>query len=113
MTAAAAMPLPVGEVSTAGVPRPLAQALAAELVLASSMLADLAYDLGSDGATLRRHMASLQRIDHITQIQLAIADLLRTSNGSDGDIAQVTLQDMADRLRAFLAGGPRPASEAS
>jgi hypothetical protein len=103
VTAAAAMPLPVGEVSTAGVPRPLAQALAAELVLASSMLADLAYDLGSDGDTLRRHMASLQRIDHITQMQLAIAELLRTGDG-DGDIGQVTLQDMADRLRAFVAG---------
>ncbi|MEG8038406.1 hypothetical protein QP166_03260 [Sphingomonas sp. LR60] len=102
MTAMAAMPMPDGEVPTAGVPRPLAQALAAELVLASSMLADLAYDLGSDDATLRRHMASLQRIDHITQIQLAIADLLRTSRGADSDIAQVTLQDMADRLRTFL-----------
>ncbi|MEH3105293.1 MAG: hypothetical protein PGN12_15510 [Sphingomonas phyllosphaerae] len=103
MTAAAALPSPEGEVPAGGVPRPLAQALAAELVLASSMLADLAYDLGSDGATLRRHMASLQRIDHITQIQLAIADLLRTSNGAADDIGQVTLQDMADRLRAFVA----------
>jgi hypothetical protein len=105
MTATAAMPMPDGEVPTAGVPRPLAQALAAELVLASSMLADLAYDLGSDSATLRRHMASLQRIDHITQIQLAIADLLRTSDGAADDIGQVTLQDMADRLRAFVADG--------
>ncbi|GAA4212430.1 hypothetical protein GCM10022253_01880 [Sphingomonas endophytica] len=102
MTAAAATLPADGSASAGGVPRPLAQALAAELVLASRMLADLAYDLGSDGATLRRHMASLQRIDHITQIQLAIADLLRTSNGADGDIAQVTLQDMADRLRTFL-----------
>ncbi|WP_037487923.1 hypothetical protein [Sphingomonas phyllosphaerae] len=102
MSAAAGLPLPMGTAAAAGVPRPLAQALAAELVLASSMLAELAYDLGSDGDTLRRHMASLQLIDHITQIQLAIADLLRTSNGADGDIGQVTLQDMADRLRAFL-----------
>ncbi len=102
MTAATAT-RPVEGVSAGGVPRPLAQALAAELVLASSMLADLAYDLGSDGATLRRHMASLQRIDHITQIQLAIADLLRTSDGGADDIGQVTLQDMADRLRTFLA----------
>ncbi|WP_341209105.1 hypothetical protein [uncultured Sphingomonas sp.] len=104
MSAAAGLPLPTGRAATAGVPRPLAQALAAELVLASSMLADLAYDLGSDGDTLRRHMASLQRIDHVTQMQLAIADLLRTSDGADGDIGQVTLQDMADRLRTFLAG---------
>lgn len=93
-----------GIVAAAGVPRPLAQALAAELVLASGMLADLAYDLGSDGDTLRRHMASLQRIDHITQIQLAIADLLRDGENG-GDIGQVTLQDMADRLRRFVEGG--------
>ncbi|KTT68843.1 hypothetical protein [Sphingomonas endophytica] len=99
------MSAPAGEfVAAAGVPRPLARALAAELVLASSMLADLAYDLGSDGDTLRRHMGSLQRIDHITQIQLAIAELLRDSD-TGGDIGQVTLQDMADRLRAFLAEG--------
>lgn len=106
MSAAAGHPLPSGGMPPAGVvSRPLAQALAAELVLASTMLADLAYDLGSDGDTLRRHMASLQRIDHITQMQLAIADLLRAANETDGDgdIGQVTLQDMADRLRAFVA----------
>ena len=91
-----------GGMAVAGaIPRPLAQALAAELVLASGMLADLAYDLGSDGDTLRRHMASLQRIDQVTQMQLAVADLLRS--GADvPDVAGVTLQDMADRLRAFL-----------
>lgn len=103
MSAAAGQPLPIGDGATGAVPRPLAHALAAELVLASGMLADLAYDLGSDGDTLRRHMASLQRIDHVTQMQLAIADLLR-GVGADGDIGQVTLQDMADRLRASVAG---------
>lgn len=93
-----------GQVVAAGhLPRPLAQALAAELVLASGMLADLAYDLGSDGDTLRRHMGSLQRIDHVTQMQLAIADLLRSANDTTPDIGQVTLQDMADRLRKFVA----------
>lgn len=103
MSAPAAASLSAAPLPAAGVPRPLAQALAAELVLASTMLADLAYDLGSDGDTLRRHMASLQRIDHVTQMQLAIADLLRDADGIGG-IEQVTLQDMADRLRAFTAG---------
>ncbi len=103
MSAPAAASLSAASLPAAGVPRPLAQALAAELVLASTMLADLAYDLGSDGDTLRRHMASLQRIDHVTQMQLAIADLLRDADGIGG-IEQVTLQDMADRLRAFTAG---------
>ncbi len=104
MSAAAELaPHPEGMTAGAGVTRPLAKALAAELVLASSMLADLAYDLGSDGDTLRRHMASLQRIDHVTQMQLAIAELLRGDDASNGDIRGVTLQDMADRLRAFVA----------
>ena len=54
---------------------PLAEAMGEELLLASRMLADLAYELGSDATTLRKHMTGLQKIDHITQIQLAIVDL--------------------------------------
>jgi hypothetical protein len=76
---------------------PLARALADELVLASQMLCDLSYELGSDEATLRRHMASLQTIDHVTQIQLAIANLLR--DGPAASVADVTLADMAQRLQ--------------
>lgn len=99
------MSAPTGPLTSAGaLPRPLAHALAAELVLASGMLAELAYDLGSDGETLRRHMSSLQRIDHVTQIQLAIADLLRNADDGSASVDTVTLQDMADRLRASLAG---------
>jgi hypothetical protein len=81
---------------------PLADALADELVLASRMLNDLAYDLGSDEATLRRHMASLQKVDHITQIQLAVADLLRNRDETDTRLAGVTLEGMAERLRAAM-----------
>lgn len=99
------MTAPTGPITRAGtVPPSLAHALAAELVLASGMLAELAYDLGSDGETLRRHMSSLQRIDHVTQIQLAIAELLRNAVAGDAGVDAVTLQDMADRLRASLAG---------
>lgn len=83
--------------------RPLALALAEELVFASNMLNDLAFDLGSNGETLRRHMASIQRIDYVTQIQLAVAGLLRIDGPTDADLGTVTLQDMADRLRATLA----------
>lgn len=79
-------------------PGALAGALADELVLASKMLGELAYDLGSDDVTLRRHMASLQKVDHITQIQLAIADLLRHRDG-ESRLAGITLEDMALRLR--------------
>lgn len=84
-------------------PGALAGALADELVLASKMLNDLAYDLGSDEVLLRRHMASLQKVDHITQIQLAVADLLRHRDG-DSHLAGITLEDMAFRLRQAMAG---------
>lgn len=81
----------------------MADALAEELVLASRMLADLAFDLGSDDATLRRHMASLQKIDHVTQIQLAIADLLRHGSDDATCLDRLTLDDMADRMRRSLS----------
>jgi hypothetical protein len=83
---------------------PLAAALADELVRASTMLADLAYDLGSDEVTLRRHLSSLQQIDRVTQMQLAIADLLRGHAEGEGDeaLAAVTLEDMGQRLRLAL-----------
>ncbi|MEH3047794.1 hypothetical protein [Sphingomonas adhaesiva] len=98
------MTAPTGPLTAqAAVPRALAQALAAELVQASNMLADLAYDLGSDQDTLRRHMASLQRIDHVTQMQLAIADLLRTPDEMAENVAHVTLEDMAVRLKGALS----------
>ncbi len=98
------MTAPAGPITAqAAVPRALAQALAAELVQASNMLADLAYDLGSDQDTLRRHMASLQRIDHVTQMQLAIADLLRVPDDMAANVAHVTLEDMAVRLKGALS----------
>ena len=56
----------------------LAHALADELVELTRSLADLAYELGSDPDTLRRHMVSIQAVDRITQSQLAIADILRS-----------------------------------
>jgi hypothetical protein len=89
--------------SGGAIARPLALALAEELVFASNELNELAYDLGSNGETLRRHMASIQRIDYVTQIQLAVATLLRVDGASDTDLGVVTLQDMVDRLRATLA----------
>lgn len=81
---------------------PLAEALGEELLLASHMLADLAYELGSDETTLRKHMTGLQRIDHITQIQLAIVDLLRNQGKGGDPLAGVTLAEMADRLRSAM-----------
>lgn len=82
-----------------------AHALADELVLASQLLADLAYDLGGDADTLRRHMTSIQAIDKITQMQLAIADLLRTGRCDAETLAALPLQDMVDRL--IVAMGAR------
>lgn len=85
------------------VPRALADALADELVRATARLGDLAYDLGSDDETLRRHMASIQAIDLVTQTQLAVADVLRATAAVDERIAGVTLEDVAGRLRAAMA----------
>lgn len=79
-----------------------ANALAEELVIASRLLGDLAYDLGSDEATLRRHMTSIQAIDRITQMQLAIADLLRARRFDADALAALPLQEMVDRLMNVL-----------
>ena len=77
---------------------PMGDALADELVRASRILGDLAYDLGSDEATLRRHLTGLQSIDHVTQILLNLASVLRGGDGQD-QLAEVTLEDMLARLR--------------
>ncbi len=84
--------------------RALGQALADELVLASQMLADLAYDLGSDPATLRRHLTSIQEIDRVTQMQLAIAELLRAGSDTDAGVRAITLEDMRERITLRLGG---------
>lgn len=77
---------------------PMGDALADELVRASRILGDLAYELGSDEATLRRHLTGLQSIDHVTQILLNLASVLRGGDGQD-QLAEVTLEDMLARLR--------------
>ncbi|WP_343526042.1 hypothetical protein [Sphingomonas sp.] len=86
-----------------GIGQDLAQALAEELVELTRSLAELAYDLGSDSDTLRRHMESIQSIDRITQAQLAIADILRSSAPIAERIDGVTLEKLAHRLRERMA----------
>lgn len=81
----------------------LAQALADELVELTHSLAELAYELGSDPDTLRRHMVSIQSVDRITQAQLAIADILRSDAPTASRIDGVTLETLAARLRHRLA----------
>lgn len=81
----------------------LARALADELVDLTRSLADLAYELGSDPDTLRRHMVSIQDVDRITQSQLAIADILRSDAPVSARIDGVTLETLADRLRTRMA----------
>ncbi|GAM00466.1 MULTISPECIES: hypothetical protein [Sphingomonas] len=81
----------------------LARALADELVELTRSLADLAYELGSDPDTLRRHMVSIQAVDRITQSQLAIADILRSDAPVAARIDGVTLETLADRLRTRMA----------
>lgn len=88
-------------VATFPQPIPMGDALADELVRASRMLGDLAFDLGSDEATLRRHLTGLQSIDHVTQILLNLATVLRGGDGQD-QLAGVTLEDMLERLRRHV-----------
>lgn len=83
-----------------GVEPALAAALADELVALTGQLAELAFDLGSHPDTLRRHMASLQLVDRITQAQLAIADVLRSRAPAAERIAGVTLEALAESLAA-------------
>ncbi len=90
---------------------PLNLALADELLRMTHILADLAYDLGSHPETLRRHMASLQSIDNITQMQIAVAEMLRSDASTEERIALVTLEGMAARLRAATSPGAAPAPE--
>ena len=79
----------------------LGEALAGERERASRLLGELAFALGSGEATLRRHLTGLQSIDHVTQIMLNIATVLRAGEGQD-QLAGVTLEDVAGRLRASL-----------
>ncbi|WP_294296837.1 hypothetical protein [uncultured Sphingomonas sp.] len=88
----------------------LPEALAEELVLASKVLADLAYDLGADEATLRRHMTSLQKIDQLTQAQLAIAGVLRRLDDPQAALGDITLESMARRIQRGMVEGVYPAT---
>lgn len=87
----------------AGIEPALAQALADELVALTSALSDLAYDLAADPDTLRRHMHSLQAVDRVTQTQLAIAELLRSTEPAEQALTAVTLDGMVVRLTEGLA----------
>jgi hypothetical protein len=88
--------------ATAGVEPALAQALADELVTLTRVLADLAFDLAARPETLRHHMHSLQDIDRITQAQLGIADLLRSSAPTERRLEAVTLEALGASIGAAL-----------
>ncbi len=79
-----------------------AHALADELVGLTTLLADLAFDLAGNPATLRHHMHSLQGVDRITQAQLAIADMLRSSAPVDQRVEAVTLEELGASVRESL-----------
>ena len=81
----------------------LAYALADELVALTGQLAELAFELAAHPETLRRHMHSLQAVDRITQVQLAIADLLRSNAPMSEKLAMVTLEDLATTLQQSVA----------
>lgn len=82
--------------------RTAATVVADELVCLTKALADLAYDLGSDHETLRRHMGSLQSIDLITQTQLALADFLRSEDSLESRLSAIMVESLARRMAASL-----------
>ena len=84
---------------------PLQIALAEELRIASRLLNDLAYELARDGAVIRTHMESLQKIDLVTQMQLSVASVLESGQTDERQVF-VGLEDMAARLRAASAPVP-------
>ncbi len=96
--------LAVTPTPAAAAPGALAQALADELVLASQLLAELAFDLASDEGTLRRHLTSLQQVDRVTQMQLAIAELLRGDMTGGAGLHAVTLDEMRQRIARRMGG---------
>ena len=85
-----------------GIEPALSHALADELTALTGVLGDLAYDLAANADTLRAHMHSLQAIDRITQAQLAMADVLRSSAASEDRVAAITLESLATSLLAAL-----------
>lgn len=82
--------------------REVAEAVAAELVGLTRSLSDLAFDLGNDPVTVRKHMASLQAIDLITQIHLALSDLLASPAPLSERLNAVPVEALADRLSQRL-----------
>ena len=80
----------------------LAHALADELTRLTGALADLAFDLAANPVTLRHHMHSLQGIDRITQTQLAIADMLRSSAPAEERLSAVTLEELGASIAGSL-----------
>lgn len=80
-----------------------ASAIADELVGLTAALSELAYDLGSHGETVRRHMGALQSIDLITQIHLCLAELLRSSAPFEQRLEGVVVEALGQRLRQSLA----------
>lgn len=81
-----------------------AAAIAAELVALTGRIGDLAFDLCSDPEVLRLHTGSLQAIDLITQIQLALADVLRSDAPLADRIAGITVEQLSASLSARLQG---------
>ena len=82
----------------AGVEPALASALADELIAVTGLLSDLAFELGSDPETLRRHITGLQVIDLIAQKQVAIADVLRATTAVEGRLAAIPIEALATSL---------------
>jgi len=79
------------------------EAIAGEMSDVADRLCKLACVLASDPALVAHHMDDLQSIDLITQLQRALADLLRQPGSPAARIARVPVEALAMRLEARLA----------
>jgi hypothetical protein len=82
----------------------LNRAVADEMSALADRLCKLACVLASDPALVTQHMDELQSIDLMTQIQRALADLLRQDDAPADRIARIPVEALAMRLEARIAG---------
>ncbi|QJU58862.1 hypothetical protein HL653_14765 [Sphingomonas sp. AP4-R1] len=83
---------------TAALPQPLNEAIAVEMMDLADCLCKLACTLATDMGVVDRHLDALQSIDLMTQIQRALADVLRGSDSVEQKVARIPVEALAARL---------------
>lgn len=82
---------------------PFLLTIADEMSDLADRLCRLACVLASDAALIEQHFDALQSIDLMTQIQRALAELLRRPGAPETRLAELPVEALAARLGARLA----------